>query len=109
MTGPASLRRWATPRQAELLDALEQHGSARAAAAVLGIHHSNFGRVKTSAAGSYRPGAGRLNGWPLVAEGIVWGVVIGWAFWRLPLYVRVALRWGRRASRRWDMWRRGLL
>ena len=45
MTGPASLRQWATPRQAELLDALEEHGTARAAAAVLGIHHSNFGRV----------------------------------------------------------------
>jgi len=50
-----------------------------------------------------------MNGWPLVAEGIVWGVVIGWAFWRLPRFVRLALRWGRRASRRWDMWRRGLL
>jgi len=45
VTGPASLRQWATPRQAELLDALEEHGTARAAAAVLGIHHSNFGRV----------------------------------------------------------------
>jgi len=50
-----------------------------------------------------------MNGWPLVAEGIVWGVVIGWAFWRLPRFVRLALRWGRRAYRRWSMRRVGWL
>ena len=45
MTGPASLKEWATGRQAELIDAVEKHGSARAAAAALGLHHSYIGKA----------------------------------------------------------------
>ena len=39
------LRAWATARQAEILDALDEHGSTRKAAAALGMHHANIDRV----------------------------------------------------------------
>jgi hypothetical protein len=50
-----------------------------------------------------------VNGWPLIAEGIVWGVLVGWVFWRLPGLLRSALRLARRALRRLHLRRVGLL
>jgi hypothetical protein len=44
VTGPASLRQWATDRQWEYLEAVEKHGTIRAAAAALGVHHSCIAR-----------------------------------------------------------------
>ena len=50
-----------------------------------------------------------MNGWPLVAEGVVGGVLVGWMFWRLPLVWRSGVRSARRAWRRWYMRRVGWL
>jgi hypothetical protein len=48
------LKKFATPRQAECIDAVNEHGSTRAAAKVLGVHHSGIARcieaVKLNAA-----------------------------------------------------------
>lgn len=39
MGSAAPLKEWATPRQAEYLDAIDLHGSVRGAASALGVHH----------------------------------------------------------------------
>jgi hypothetical protein len=39
------LRQWATPAQAAYIDAIELHGGVRAAAKVLGVHHSTVGKA----------------------------------------------------------------
>ena len=44
MTDYESLRQWATPAQAEKLDALKKHGSGKCAAKSLGVHERNFWR-----------------------------------------------------------------
>jgi hypothetical protein len=43
-----NLRQWATPRQAEVLDAVIKHGSHRAAAEALGIAHGTVGDSMTA-------------------------------------------------------------
>ncbi|ARL91006.1 winged helix-turn-helix domain-containing protein [Burkholderia pseudomallei] len=42
------LKDWATPRQAEMIDAIEKHGSQRAAAKALGIGHGTIGNAMAS-------------------------------------------------------------
>ncbi|WP_354686675.1 LysR family transcriptional regulator [Cupriavidus necator] len=56
----ANLLQWATPRQAEILVAVEQHGSERKAAAALGLSHGTVsgaiaGARKRAAASGYSP------------------------------------------------------
>jgi hypothetical protein len=56
----AALKQWATPRQAEILDAIEQHGSERAAADALGLSRGTIssaiaGVRKRAAASGYSP------------------------------------------------------
>jgi molybdenum-dependent DNA-binding transcriptional regulator ModE len=55
------LREWATPRQLQVIDAIEKHGSHRAAAAALGMSHGSVGDSmaglkKRAARMGYAPG-----------------------------------------------------
>jgi hypothetical protein len=43
MSVDPKLREWATPRQLQVIDAIEKHGSHRAAAAALGMSHGSVG------------------------------------------------------------------
>jgi hypothetical protein len=56
-----NLRQWATPRQAEVLDAVMKHSTQRAAAEALGVSHGTIGDVmsalkKRAARQGYAPG-----------------------------------------------------
>lgn len=76
MSDLAALKEYATARQIEYIDAVIEHGTARAAAEVLGVHHSAIGRaieaVRTKAARQGHAPGHFVNG---VAPGFQMGKV----------------------------------